>query len=134
MFKRDMRKAFPQIFSILSKYRGLRGVFHCFSGGINEAIKGADLGFFISFSGTITFSGRKLKDALLNVPREKLLIETDSPYLAPHPHRGKRNEPLFLISTGEKVAEILKISPEEVKKTTALNAKNLFLQGKSPSV
>lgn len=125
-----VRAAFPEIFSIISKYPRLKGVFHCFSGGEDEAMEGIKLGFFISFSGLITFSGKKLEDALVKVSKEKLLIETDAPYLAPVPHRGKRNEPYFLPFIGEKVAEILQISPDEVKEITAFNAETLFLRGR----
>ncbi len=104
-----------------------RGVFHCFSGDYGMAKKCIDLGFSISIPGVVTFDKSKtLQDVAEKVPLSSLLLETDAPYLAPVPYRGKRNEPSFIVYTAKKVAQIKKISWEEVASATADNAKNLF--------
>lgn len=104
-----------------------RGVFHCFSGDYDMAKKCIGLGFSISIPGVVTFDKSKtLQDVAEKVPLSSLLLETDAPYLAPVPHRGKRNEPSFIVYTAQKVAQIKKISWEEVARATADNAKNLF--------
>lgn len=104
-----------------------RGVFHCFSGDYEMAGKCIDLGFSISIPGVVTFDKSKtIQDVVERVPLSSLLLETDAPYLAPVPHRGKRNEPSFIIHTARKVAEIKKISLEEVGRETSINAINLF--------
>lgn len=104
-----------------------RGVFHCFSGDYDMAKQCIDLGFSISIPGVVTFDkSRTLQDVAEKVPLSSLLLETDAPYLAPVPHRGKRNEPSFIVYTAKKVAQIKKISWEEVARATADNAKNLF--------
>lgn len=112
------------------------GVVHCFSGSLKQANKFIDLGFSISFTGTITFPARK-KDILIdglteiqnvvkNISLEKILIETDSPYLTPLPHRGKRNEPSYVEFVAQKVADLKNISVDNVTKQTTLNAKKIF--------
>ena len=113
-----------------------RGVIHCFSGTNEEAQRFVELGFYISFSGVITFPPRKtdtlidgltsLQNAVRHVPLDRLLVETDSPYLTPLPHRGTRNEPWYVKFVAEKVSEIKKISFEEVAEATTQNAKILF--------
>ncbi len=127
-----VRDAFEDVFYLLSKHRGVRGVLHCFSGGREEAKRGVEMGFYVSFSGLITFGPRRVKEALLEVERERLLIETDAPYLAPHPFRGKRNEPSYLLSVGKKVAEILNVSPAFVSELTVKNAYQLFRPDRTP--
>jgi TatD DNase family protein len=110
-----------------------RGVFHCFSGDYEMAKKCIDLGFYISIPGVVTFDKAKtIQDVAGRVPLSSLLLETDAPYLAPSPHRGKRNEPSFIIHTAKKVAEIKKIPWEEVARETSFNSMNLF-GIKSPS-
>ncbi len=104
-----------------------RGVFHCFSGDYAMAKKCIDLGFYISIPGVVTFDKSKtLQDVAEKVPLSSLLLETDAPYLAPVPHRGKRNEPTFIVQTAKKVAQIKKISLEETARETSINAMNLF--------
>ena len=104
-----------------------RGVFHCFSGDYEMAKKCMDLGFYISIPGTVTFDKSKtIQDVAVRVPLSSLLLETDAPYLTPVPHRGKRNEPSFIVHTAKKVAELRKISWEEVAQETSVNAINLF--------
>jgi len=104
-----------------------RGVFHCFSGDYEMARKCIDLGFYISIPGVVTFDKAKtIQDVAGRIPLSSLLLETDAPYLAPIPHRGKRNEPSFIVHTAKKVAEIKKITWEEVARETSANAINLF--------
>ena len=104
-----------------------RGVFHCFSGDYAMAKQCIDLGFYISIPGVVTYDKAKtIQDVALRVPLSSLLLETDAPYLTPVPHRGKRNEPSFIIHTVKKVAEIKKVGWEEVAQVTADNAMTLF--------
>jgi TatD DNase family protein len=104
-----------------------RGVFHCFSGDYAMAKQCIDLGFYISIPGVVTFDkAETIQDVAERVPLASLLLETDAPYLAPVPHRGKRNEPSFIIHTAKKVAEIKKVSWDEVAHVTACNTMNLF--------
>lgn len=105
----------------------LRGVMHCFSGSAQTARRCIEMGLLISFSGTVTFpNARKVQSVVESVPVEKMLIETDAPYLAPQPRRGKRNEPAFVRFTAAKLAEIKKLSVEDLARVTSLNADNLF--------
>jgi len=104
-----------------------RGVMHCFSGGKDLADKALDLGFYISFSGIITFKkADELREVVKHVPIERILVETDSPYLAPMPHRGKRNEPAFVVHTAQMVAELKGMELAAVAKQTTENFFRLF--------
>lgn len=103
------------------------GVFHCFSGSVAFAKKIVALGFRISIPGVVTFKNAlEMQEVVAEISLEKILIETDSPYLAPEPHRGKRNEPLFVRQVAEKIAEIKELSVADVARITSLNAKRLF--------
>ena len=103
------------------------GVFHCFSGDTEMAEKGLEMGFYISFSGVVTFrNAGKIIDIVKAVPLHRILIETDAPYLTPHPHRGKRNEPAYVKYVAEKVAEVKGISLEEIGRVALNNAARLF--------
>ena len=105
------------------------GLIHCFSSGKSLATCALDNGFYISFSGVITFDkANKIRKIVEYVPLNKILVETDSPYLAPIPKRGKRNEPAFTKYTLEQIAKIKKIDPEEVANATTNNFFNLFLK------
>lgn len=104
----------------------LKGVLHCFSGDIDMLKKTIDLGFNISFTGNITYNKNNLIEIVKNTPLESLLLETDSPWMAPTPHRGKRNEPKFVRFVAEKIAEIKSIPINEVILMTTNNAKKLF--------
>ena len=105
----------------------LRGVFHCFGGSVEEAKAVLDLGFLISFTGILTFkNAESVRAAAKAIPLEKIMVETDCPYLAPHPHRGKRCEPAHTRLTAEKLAEVKGVSLEEVARVTSANAKQLF--------
>ena len=104
-----------------------KGVMHCFTESYEMAKKAIDQDFYISFSGIITFKNAEdLRDTVKKIPMDRILIETDSPYLAPIPNRGKTNEPSNVVYVAEKIAEIKKLSIEEVASTTTANFKNLF--------
>lgn len=103
------------------------GIMHCFSGSPEIAKECVDMNFFISLGGPVTFkNAKKPKEVADVIPLEKLLIETDCPYLTPHPFRGKRNEPSYVKLVAEQIAEIKGLSVEEVAKATTENAKKLF--------
>jgi len=105
----------------------LRGVIHCFTGNYEAARAYLDLGFYISFTGIITFKNADaLRDVVRNVPLERMLVETDSPYLTPVPHRGKRNEPAYVRYVGETIASVKGLSLEEVARLTTENVRELF--------
>lgn len=110
-----------------------RGVIHCFTGTMDEAQRYLDLGFLISFTGIITFPPRKgegtfsaIQHVVRELPLEKIMIETDAPYLAPVPHRGERNEPAFVVEVARKIAEIKNVTLETVVEATTRNAEQLF--------
>ncbi len=103
------------------------GVLHCFSGDLTMARQAIELGFYISIAGPVTFqNARRLRELVHQLPLEKLLIETDCPYLTPHPHRGKRNEPAYVKLVAQEVARIKGLSLEEVARITSDNAQALF--------
>ena len=104
----------------------LRGNIHFFSGVWEQAQKYFDLGFSISFAGPITFSNQ-YNETIKNAPIDKIMIETDSPFVAPTPYRGKRNEPIYVIEIAKKLAEIKNLSLEKVIKQTTRNAKEVFV-------
>ena len=107
--------------------QGLSGVFHCFSGSLEIAVELVKMGFYISLAGPVTFANSvKAKAVATGIPLDKLLIETDCPYLTPHPFRGKRNEPEYVRYVAEEVAALRKISIEEVAMATTANVKRLF--------
>jgi len=106
------------------------GVLHCFTGSVEHARRALELGFLISFAGNITFpKAQNIRDAAQMVPLDRMLIETDSPYLAPIPHRGQRNEPMFLIETARKIAELRGATAEAVGEQTAENFQRFFRPG-----
>ena len=107
--------------------RSRAGVFHCFSGDIDFAQFVIDKGFYISFTGVITFKNAQLLQKVAQyVPLDRILLETDSPFLTPHPYRGQCNEPAYVKLVAEKIAEIKNISFEEVDSVTTCNAQTLF--------
>ena len=121
------RDAAKDTYDIL-KAHPVKGVMHCFSESKEMAREFVKLGMYISFSGTLTFKNAKEpKEALKVVPLDRLLIETDAPYLSPVPYRGKRNEPSFVAKTGECAAQILGIDPLLLQKQMAANYQALFL-------
>lgn len=122
------RSSIDETIDLLEPFRGngLRGVFHCFSGTKQQLGQVINLGFHIGVGGVATFKNGGLDSVLPGMNPERLLLETDSPYLAPVPHRGKRNEPAFIAIVAARVAEILGMSQEELSKCTSANARALF--------
>ncbi len=106
---------------------GLGGVLHCFTGSLDHARAALDMGFMISFAGNITFSkAQNIRDAAKQVPIDRMLIETDSPFLAPVPHRGKRNEPAFVKEVARQIGELRGISAEDAGELTTANFRRFF--------
>ncbi len=122
------RNAFDKMVRILEKKQdgGLRGIMHCFTGTAEEAKVYLELGFHLGLGGVTTYKNCGVKDFLPNLPLDKIVLETDAPYLAPVPCRGKRNEPAYLIHTAQHLAEILQMPLENFAAATAANAKALF--------
>jgi TatD DNase family protein len=112
---------------------GMEGVLHCYSGDIKNAEEAMKLGFYISIAGTVTFKkADMLRTVAKYIPDERLLIETDAPFLSPEPKRGKRNEPAFIKYTAEAIAKIRGVTLEDLARITTLNAKTLFKIGVMP--
>ena len=105
---------------------GLTGVFHCFSGTKSEAQRIIDLGFYLGIGGVVTFKNGGLDKILPMVPLDHIILETDSPYLAPHPHRGKRNESAYVVLVAEKLKVIYNTPLEQIEFITTQNAMSLF--------
>lgn len=123
------REAHGDTFDIIRKYhdKGLRGVLHCYSGSPEMALTYVKLGFYIGFTGVITFkNAKKSLDVLKAVPLDSILIETDCPYLAPVPYRGKRNDSRNLVHVADKACEVLGLQYEYFVNVTCDNAKKLF--------
>ena len=103
------------------------GVIHCFTGDYAQAREYLDLGFYISFSGIVTFKkSEEIRDAAKNIPGDRILIETDSPYLAPVPHRGKKNEPSYVRYVADTIAKVRGVTLEEIAEITRANTERLF--------
>jgi TatD DNase family protein len=121
------RSASVDTLSILREEGGASGVFHCFTETAEVARAALDLGFYISFSGIVTFrNAEDLRDVARFVPQDRLLIETDSPYLAPVPFRGKTNQPAYVAHVGAAVAALRGITPEALASATSANFERLF--------
>ncbi|WP_312044571.1 TatD family hydrolase [Anaerotignum sp.] len=121
------RDASQETFDIMSTSNVRKGVIHCYSGSAPMAVEYTKMGFYIGIGGVVTFpNAKKMVEVVEAIPLEKILIETDSPYLAPTPNRGKRNDPRNLEYIVTKIAEIKNISPENVANITSKNAQNLF--------
>ena len=123
------RDSFDEIFEILDRLNDekLRGVFHCFTGDLSQANKIINYGGFkLGIGGVVTFKKSGLDQVLKNISLEHLILETDSPYLAPSPHRGKRNQSSYIPLIAEKLSSIYGISEQEIAIATTLNAMNLF--------
>ena len=122
------RNAFDKMVRILEHKQdgGLRGIMHCFTGTEEEAKVYLDLGFHLGLGGVTTYKNCGVKDFLPRLPLNRIVLETDAPYLAPVPCRGKRNEPAFLVHTAKRIAEILQIQVEELAEITTANANRLF--------
>jgi TatD DNase family protein len=122
------RESFPQVFSVLDEFegKGLQGVFHAFSGSIKDAEKATGMGLKLGIGGIVTFKNSGLDKIVKETGPENLILETDSPYLAPVPHRGKRNESSYICIINKKLAEIFGMSEEEVASITFASATGLF--------
>ena len=119
------REATEDIIRIVREVGG-RGVFHCFNGSRETAQQILDMGFYIGIGGVLTFKNSKLAEKLENVPLERILLETDAPYMAPVPHRGERNESRFMIHVTERLAQVYNCTIEDIISATTVNAKQLF--------
>ena len=122
------REAFDKIFEILDKENcdKLRGVFHCFTGTLEQAKRAIDLGFFLGIGGVVTFKNGGIDKFLNLIDLKHIVLETDSPYLAPVPFRGKRNESSYIIHVVEKLSQIYDVSKEEIADVTTKNAEKVF--------
>lgn len=122
------RESIDEILDILNDYRNkpISGVFHCFTGNINQAHKIMDLGFFMGIGGVATFKNSNLANVIKSVPLEYLLLETDAPFLAPVPYRGKRNSSEYIPLIARKIAEARGTHLSKVAEATTKNAENLF--------
>jgi len=122
------RDAFDEVFEILeSNYSdNLTGIFHCFSGTLEQAKRIIDLNMKLGIGGVVTFKNGMIDQFLNQIPLNNIVLETDSPYLAPRPYRGKRNESSYIIQVIKKLSEVYEISSEEISKETTKNAKQIF--------
>jgi len=124
------REAWDDTLALIEQHwtpHGIGGIMHCFSGGPDEAARALDLGFYLSFGGIVTFpKALAVQEAAKSTPRDRILIETDAPYLAPVPRRGKRNEPALIVHTARKLAELRGESYEEVCAATTGNFRRLM--------
>ena len=121
------RDAHGDVMDAVRRHPSVRGVFHSYSGSPEMAKELVKLGWYVSFSGVVTFkNAAKLPEVAGTVPEDRFLIETDCPYLAPHPHRGKRNDSTLMAYTAERIAEIRDITPDDVRRIAAENTRRLF--------
>jgi len=122
------RDSFDEIFNIVEREidSSLKGIFHAFTGNLEQAKQIIDWGFFIGIGGIVTFKNSHLRDVIKKIDINHLVLETDSPYLAPVPYRGKRNESAYIQIIAQKIAEIKEISLDEVAQITTSNAKKRF--------
>ena len=122
------RNSTAECISVVKEHQkgNLKGVFHCFSGDTDQAKKIIDLGFFMGIGGVVTFKNAGLDKVMENINLEHIVLETDAPYLAPVPFRGKRNEPSYLKYVVEKLAVIKNVSIDEIAQITTANAEKLF--------
>jgi TatD DNase family protein len=122
------RDSFPEVFSVLHEFegKGLKGVFHAFTGNIKEAEKATGLGLKLGIGGIVTFKNSGLDKTVKEIGPENLILETDAPYLSPVPHRGKRNESAYICIINKKLAEIFGMSEENIASITYCNSTGLF--------
>lgn len=121
------REAVQDVLDILAAFPGVTGVFHCYSGSWETAKRLLDKGWYLSFNGVITFkNARRAAEVIRQMPKDRLMLETDCPYLAPEPFRGRRNSSLYLYKTAEKAAELLGLSFEEIAGLTWENGRRFF--------
>jgi TatD DNase family protein len=122
------RSSTPDLLDIIEDEQdgSLRGVWHCFDGSPEEGQRAIDLGLYLGIGGLLTFKNADVDKSVADLPLKHMMVETDAPYLAPEPHRGKRNEPAFVIHTAQKLADIFDVSLEKVEGITDQNARELF--------
>jgi TatD DNase family protein len=127
------REAWPDCLAVLEqdwRASGLGGILHCFSGTLDEAHMGMAMGFLVSFAGNLTYpKAKNLRDVARELPLDRLLIETDAPFLAPQPHRGKRNEPAYVAEVARTLASVRDLAAEEIAAVTAANFRGFFRLG-----
>jgi TatD DNase family protein len=122
------RNAFDEVFEILEEEKGenLFGIFHCFTGNLEQAKQAVSCGMKLGIGGVVTFKNGKIDKFLNEIPLSEIVLETDAPYLAPTPFRGKRNESSYLINVIEKLVDIYNVTPEEIAAVTTQNSKDIF--------
>ena len=122
------RNSLKETINIVSQpeFKDLKGIFHCFDGSYKDAIKLVDLGFFLGIGGILTFKNSNLRNTIVKIGIEKLVLETDSPYLSPEPYRGKRNEPSNILYIAEMLEKITTIPLKKISQVTTKNAIELF--------
>jgi TatD DNase family protein len=122
------REAFDEVFDVLESEQGpdVRGIFHCFTGNLEQAQRAIALGFYLGIGGVVTYKKAGLDAVLARVALENVVLETDAPYLAPVPFRGKPNESSYLLHIAQKVAEIYQLPLEKVAEITTANSKKIF--------
>jgi TatD DNase family protein len=122
--------AWNDLFLILEEHwrgTGLGGIMHCFGGGWEQARRSLDLGFLVSFAGNLTYpKAQPLRDVAVRIPIDRILVETDAPWLAPAPYRGQRNEPAWVVQTAQVLAGLLQVAPNEIAAATTKNFFRLF--------
>ena len=123
-----IRKAHNEVFGLLRDLNRpmWRGVMHCFGGSVQEAQRAVEMGFHLGIGGVVTFKNAGLADVVKAVPLERLLLETDAPYLSPVPHRGQRNEPSYIPLIAQRVGDLRGVTLDEVAETTTVSARALF--------
>lgn len=122
------REAFDEVFEVLEseKDEKLRGIFHCFTGNLEQANQAIRLGFYLGIGGVVTYKNSGLDEVLKEVPLSKIVLETDSPYLAPVPYRGKPNESSYLVYVAQKLSEIYQVSTDEIAAVTTASSVSIF--------
>lgn len=122
------RNAFDQVFEILAEEKGddLFGIFHCFTGNLEQAKQAVSLNMKLGIGGVVTFKNGKIDKFLNEIPLSEIVLETDSPYLAPTPFRGKRNESSYLVNVIDKLVDIYGLTPKEIADITTQNSKDIF--------
>ncbi len=120
------RESFDQVYEIVKKYKNLQGVFHAFTGTEIQAKKVVDLGFYLGIGGIVTFKNSGLDKVVSKIPIERIVLETDSPYLTPVPYRGQRNEPSYIKYIAEKLSVIYDKPLDEIANITSSNSESLF--------
>ncbi|HET6143314.1 MAG TPA: TatD family hydrolase [Candidatus Acidoferrales bacterium] len=129
------RDAWPDCLDILDqdwRSSGLGGIFHCFMGTVDEARRGMEMGFMISFAGNVTYpKAQNLRDVAKEIPLDRLLVETDSPFLAPQSHRGRRNEPAYVAEVAQTIGNVRNLPADEIAEITSGNFRRFFSLDKS---